>query len=277
METPREPRIAADKRADKDDDAIKETDHAFHTLVTDAPLGPRMNPFEDEPVTDPAGSRERARAVASRLGEAARAFNEAVVTSRADPEDIADVTRSIIELTERLRIPEPRSMLEPSEIEDHTRIHPLLSSVSGLAHPASVPLTSTLDSEGALHARGRLGARFEGPPGKLHGGWVCAVFDEVLGALASIEHRILTARLEVDFLAPVPLDSEILVVARIDRVEGRKVYLTAEMSCVDAPEDITSRARALMVRPRPGQAEEYFGELAAVPRTGHPGAAVARG
>ncbi|MEZ5265202.1 MAG: alpha/beta fold hydrolase [Acidimicrobiales bacterium] len=51
-----------------------------------------------------------------------------------------------------------------------------------------------------------LGAAFEGPPGRAHGGIVSAIVDETMTALLSVLGAVaFTTRLEVDYLGPTPL------------------------------------------------------------------------
>lgn len=64
----------------------------------------------------------------------------------------------------------------------------------------------------------------QGAPGLVHGGILAAAFDEVLGASNwLLVTPAVTAHLEVDFRTPVPVGRTVLIEARIDSVEGRKV------------------------------------------------------
>ena len=57
-------------------------------------------------------------------------------------------------------------------------------------------------------ARSRFGSAYEGPPGCVHGGYVAAAFDELLGAAQSLSGtQGMTADLEVDYRTPTPLRS----------------------------------------------------------------------
>lgn len=74
----------------------------------------------------------------------------------------------------------------------------------------------------------------QGAPGLAHGGLLTAVLDEALGSLNwLIGMPAVTGRLEVDFLKPVPVGSELLLTAEITGVRGRRVYTRAQGSFTD--------------------------------------------
>lgn len=64
----------------------------------------------------------------------------------------------------------------------------------------------------------------QGAPGLVHGGLLAAAFDEVLGACNwLLLSPAVTGNLSVDFRKPVPVGQTVLIDARIDAIEGRKV------------------------------------------------------
>ncbi len=74
---------------------------------------------------------------------------------------------------------------------------------------------------------------YEGPPGCVHGGFIAAGFDEVLGFAQAMSGRPgLTARLSVSYRSPTPLHQPVRYVGRVDRVEGRKIFATATLTVV---------------------------------------------
>lgn len=84
--------------------------------------------------------------------------------------------------------------------------------------------------EPALGARAWFGPGAEGPPGYAHGGAVAAVLDEALGAVAWMNgHRVVVARLTVDFRTLVALGIEATIEAWIAGIDGRKVTCRARM------------------------------------------------
>ena len=69
----------------------------------------------------------------------------------------------------------------------------------------------------------------QGAPGLAHGGLLALAFDEALGKLMwLLRAPAVTARLETDFMKPVPIGSTLFITAEIVGQEGRKVYSKAE-------------------------------------------------
>jgi acyl-coenzyme A thioesterase PaaI-like protein len=98
------------------------------------------------------------------------------------------------------------------------------SPVTGRLHPFAPPVTVT--SIGA-HVEGivTFGAAYEGPPGHVHGGFVAAALDELLGMTMAVQHVPgMTGRLTVSYRRPTPLHTELRVVGEVTRVDGRKGY-----------------------------------------------------
>jgi acyl-coenzyme A thioesterase PaaI-like protein len=103
-------------------------------------------------------------------------------------------------------------------------------------------------------SRGRvtLGRAYEGPPGRVHGGAVAALFDEVMGAtLRVLGTRAYTGRLAVDFVRAAPLDVLLDLRGWLVRREGRRLYLAGEA----AVEGVAfARAEATFVEMAPAAA-----------------------
>ena len=75
---------------------------------------------------------------------------------------------------------------------------------------------------------------YEGPPGCVHGGFIAAGFDEVLGFTQAHANRPgMTASLKIDYRSPTPLHHELHYRGRIERVDGRKTFTTAELVVAD--------------------------------------------
>lgn len=111
---------------------------------------------------------------------------------------------------------------EPFAFFDHS---PML----GKANPLAPPISMRLEGD-EMAATVTFGAAYEGPPGCVHGGFVAAAFDELLGATQSLSGAPgMTARLSVDYRSPTPLHTELRFAGRLDRVDGRKIYTTGEL------------------------------------------------
>lgn len=102
--------------------------------------------------------------------------------------------------------------------------------VSGAANPMGIAMQVQRSGQQAV-ATVHLGAAFEGAPDRAHGGVVAAVFDDIMGyVLLLVPQAAFTGRLEVNYRAPVPVDAPLDVRAWLDRREGRKLFMRAEMS-----------------------------------------------
>jgi acyl-coenzyme A thioesterase PaaI-like protein len=83
---------------------------------------------------------------------------------------------------------------------------------------------------GVLYAKAWFGRETQGPPGHVHGGAMAAVLDEAMGGVCWLNgHRTVAAKISVSFLEMLKLETETTVESRIERVDGRKVYLRAAL------------------------------------------------
>jgi acyl-coenzyme A thioesterase PaaI-like protein len=92
-----------------------------------------------------------------------------------------------------------------------------------------------------------------GSNGAAHGGAIALLFDDLLGQLANVpgQPRARTAYLRTDFRSIVPIDRELVVTARTNRVEGRKLFIDGEI--LDGGR-VLSEASGLFVRLQEHQA-----------------------
>lgn len=125
----------------------------------------------------------------------------------------------------------------------------------GLLNPLAPPLTVQYANDSTVIATCTYGAAYEGPPGCLHGGFIAAGFDEVLGfAQGYAGQQGMTAKLEISYRSPTPLFREVRFVGRMDRVEGRKIFTSATLSDGDR---LCAEAEGLFISMKP----EVFGRL----------------
>lgn len=98
------------------------------------------------------------------------------------------------------------------------------SPMIGRANPLAPPLVLWED-EGVMRGRAVFDAAYEGPPGCVHGGYIAAAFDEVLGSAQSLGGRPgMTGRLTIHYRSPTPLRTELQFEARVVEVSGRKTF-----------------------------------------------------
>ena len=105
-------------------------------------------------------------------------------------------------------------------------------------------ITLEVDGE-VVRGTATFGSAYEGPPGHVHGGFVAAAFDEVLGFAQSMTGNPgMTGTLTVRYRRPTPLHVELRFEARVLRVEGRKIFTAAQVFMGDA---VTAEAEAIFI------------------------------
>lgn len=115
---------------------------------------------------------------------------------------------------------------EPFGFFDHS---PML----GRANPLAPPIELSLE-DGRILGRATFGAAYEGPPGCVHGGYIAAAFDEVLGSTQSLSGAPgMTGRLTVHYRSPTPLHTELTFEGTLDRVDGRKIHTSGRLHAGD--------------------------------------------
>ncbi len=103
----------------------------------------------------------------------------------------------------------------------------------GRANPLAPPIYLQ-DIDGVVHGRAIFGSAYEGPPGCVHGGYVAAAFDELLGATQSLSGQPgMTGTLTVKYRSPTPLHTELHFVGELLRVEGRKIFTQGRLYAGD--------------------------------------------
>lgn len=87
----------------------------------------------------------------------------------------------------------------------------------------------------------------------VHGGVLPLLFDWMFGMVTHAAGRPIsrTAYLHVDYRKVTPIDAPLTVRGRIDSVDGRKAFVSAELT--DADGAVLAEANGLMVRLLPGQ------------------------
>ncbi len=119
------------------------------------------------------------------------------------------------------------------------------SPLIGLANPLSPPITIRPTGDLTAEGRGVFGAAYEGPPGCVHGGFVAAAFDEVLGFAQSLTGQPgFTGTLTIRYRKPTPLHTELRFDTVVDRVEGRKIFASGELFAGDT---LCAEAEAIFV------------------------------
>jgi acyl-coenzyme A thioesterase PaaI-like protein len=119
------------------------------------------------------------------------------------------------------------------------------SPIIGLSNPLAPPVVVRRSGELAAEGRARFGAAYEGPPGCVHGGWVAAAFDEVLGFVQSLAGSPgFTGTLTVKYRNPTPLHTELRFEATVTGTERRKTFAEGRLYAGDL---LTAEAQAIFI------------------------------
>lgn len=119
----------------------------------------------------------------------------------------------------------------------------------GVDHPTGLHLSITASDDLAVDARFTVTDHHQGAPGIGHGGLLSTAFDESLSATNwLLRIAAVTAHLEVGYLAPVPVDSEVFIHASIIASRGRKVWAhaTGRLGSPNGP--LAVRAASLFIQ-----------------------------
>jgi acyl-coenzyme A thioesterase PaaI-like protein len=108
----------------------------------------------------------------------------------------------------------------------HDEQGPIRGRANVVAPPFRLERGARDDGTPVLRGTVRLGRRYEGPPRCVHGGWVAALFDELLGATQSLAGiGGMTARLVVRYRRPTPIDEDLAFEGWIEQDRGRAVVV----------------------------------------------------
>lgn len=214
--------------------------------MTDAHLDPLIHVAQ--PDHPDAVGEARARA-----GRAIRDIGHALVGHHVPVDVLDDLTRALDDITRRLDEGEPRSRAQIRRDGDFEAppdgavmtTHDERP-VSGRASPWGLDLEVRRDGQEAV-ATLTLRAAHEGAPGRSHGGIVAALFDDVFGFVLAIRQQsAFTGELWVRYEAGVPVGVPLVCRVRADRVEGRKLYMTGELTD-STTDEVLVRSRATFI------------------------------
>ena len=118
------------------------------------------------------------------------------------------------------------------------------SPLIGRANPLAAPIELEIVGD-HVEGRARFGAAYEGPPGSVHGGYVAAAFDEVLGMAQTLSGNPgMTGTLKVVYRSPTPLYEQLRFSAKVDGIERRKIFVSG--TC-HAGERLTAEAEGIFI------------------------------
>jgi acyl-coenzyme A thioesterase PaaI-like protein len=183
-----------------------------------------------------------------RVGNALRRIIDKLVATEAPAEELANLA-AMLEGLAGVLDPWPQGYSYEGFAESANAGTPNAffdnSPIIGQANPLAPPLEVTIE-DGKVVGRTCFGAAYEGPPGCVHGGYVAATFDELLGMTQALTgKRGMTGTLTVRYRAPTPLRRELRWLGEVVREEGRKIYTFGQ--CFDG-DTVTAEADGLFVQ-----------------------------
>lgn len=182
-----------------------------------------------------------------RLAKAMRGVIDRLVTSDAPESELRVAADALERYAARLashpRRALPYGFAETANAGDVTALFDY-SPLIGLSNPMAPPIKLEIDGE-VVRGTATFGSAYEGPPGHVHGGFVAAAFDEVLGFVQSTTGNPgMTGTLTVRYRKPTPLHTELRFEARVLRVDGRKIFTAGQ---VYARQTLTAEAEAVFI------------------------------
>ncbi|MDZ7884264.1 MAG: PaaI family thioesterase [Mycobacterium sp.] len=193
-----------------------------------------------------ADEHDRQLALHGPLAAAVRRLVEASITTGADSETIrrAQVTLdAVADTLEQRRYDGPRTMRHADTGRPITWADPVI----GLRNAIAPPLVIEHTESGRCWTEFDLGAPYEGPPGRVHGGICALVLDHILGEVASegLRKPRFTGTLTLKYLRGTPL-GPLRAEAWVDRTEGIKAFARGQI--LDA-EGVTVEAEGIFIMP----------------------------
>jgi acyl-CoA thioesterase FadM len=199
-------------------------------------------------------------AATTELAAALREAIEASVVTTVGAKEARAAAELVREATARLAASRrPRSQLP--ELDDPAAGRRVFNPVSGTGNALAPPLVLRSTGDGVV-GEATPGVAYEGPPSYLHGGMSALFMDQLLGTAAAAAGLWgMTARLELDYRRPVPLETPLVFRAGVAESAGRKSVITGMIALRDAPDEVLVEGRGVFVMPRPEQVEAYFGDI----------------
>ncbi len=198
-----------------------------------------------------------------RLGAALRQLGHDVVGHDADAITLVDIADVLMVASQRLKE-------FPSRARDVTGFHDQWNTgldegapvpsygdrpFTGPSSPWSVEPDVRRNGDG-VRATMTFQSAHEGAPQRCHGGIVAGMFDDVLGSVLGVMGiGAFTGELTVRYEAPVPLHRELVCLCRIDRIDGRKLFLSGELMDGD---EVLCRTKATFIQPRTASTQSTF-------------------
>jgi acyl-coenzyme A thioesterase PaaI-like protein len=182
-----------------------------------------------------------------RLAKAMREVIDRLITSDAPEDELRAAADALERYAQRLAT-HPRRVVplgfgETANAGDVAAFFDY-SPLIGRSNPLAPPIVLQVDGK-VVRGTVRFGRAYEGPPGHVHGGFVAAAFDEVLGFVQSTTGQPgMTGTLTIRYRKPTPLDTDLRFEASVQRVDGRKIFAEGRLYDGDA---LTAEAEGIFI------------------------------
>ncbi|MCW2765031.1 MAG: thioesterase [Nocardioides sp.] len=200
----------------------------------------------------PSAEVERREALYGPLGDSVRALVDATIRTELDEVAVRAATAEVEAVVARLRA----SQIDGAyglRYNAEGRSWGWGNAVVGIRNGLAPPLATHRAESGAMYAELALGAAYEGAPGLLHTGVGAMLLDHIMGETASGAVRVtFTGTLTMRCLRGTPL-GPIRLDARVDRIEGPKVYVLATLS---DPDGVAMESDGVFIVPRWARPED---------------------
>jgi acyl-coenzyme A thioesterase PaaI-like protein len=209
-----------------------------------------IDPFATEEITPALSAEWEAK---RRVAAALRQLNEVLVSSTPPVAELHALALRLEEAAGEFaghpRIYGRMAFVEDGGHGNFRQIAHELNPLSGMSNPLAPPLNIWIE-DGVAHGRATLGWAYEGPPGSVHGGYVAALFDQFLGMTQAIGGQPgFTGTLSMRFRRRTPLGTELRLRGHVEKLEGRKTIVHAELRAGDL---LTAECQGVFVRPLEG-------------------------
>jgi len=192
-----------------------------------------------------------------RLATAMRLVINRLVQSNAPESELQRAAEGLERYADRLaghpRLRrQDRSTPAPAEPDVGTFVDQ--SPFTGLANPLAPPIRLVEEAEWCVVGNVTYDAAYEGPPGSVHGGYIAAAFDEVLGFVQGMSGEPgMTGTLTIRYRKPTPLHRRLRLVGEIVRVDSRKIFTEGRL--LGADDTLYAEGESLFITPHPEQYE----------------------
>jgi len=195
---------------------------------------------------------EKRRALAAALADDLRAIVADLSERDISDDDLgaaavlAGSLRERLDGPRRLRWYEGDAAVLAGEDRSYLDQSPVRGQLNPIAPPMTIEFVERPDGKRVVEGRARLGCAYEGPPHGVHGGWVAALLDELLGSAQGLAASGgVTAILKIRYRDITPIDEDLRFEGWIHQDRGRIVIIRGTCHAGDT---LTADAEGIFVR-----------------------------